>query len=162
MSTDDDELTRRATWVLDRLRELIDADEKTRRLGPAADAAHLKQLRDQAGEIIDVARHLAADPRLDGELRARYRRVVKWLNETYASWSEIHRFLRWQEGGARTIRFLKVVVLLSIALCLIISSCRLTLDLRLMKTDSRRPPGPPTMPYADEVTPQPAPGDAAR
>jgi hypothetical protein len=99
MTVDDPELVERASWALDRLRELIDADEMTRRLGPAADADHLQRLRDLAGEVVDVARHLAADPRLDDELRARYRRVAKWLDETYSRWNEMYRFLNWQSGA---------------------------------------------------------------
>jgi hypothetical protein len=85
MTTDGDELTAR-------LRELIDADERTRRLGPAADPNHLQQLRALAGEVAAAARRLAAGTGPDAEPRGRSRRVARWLHETQSRWDEFYRF----------------------------------------------------------------------
>jgi hypothetical protein len=75
-----------------RLRELIEADEATRRLGPAVDARHLGQLRALAGEVAVAARRLSKGTSLDAEPRCRSRRVARWLNEMDSRWDEFHRF----------------------------------------------------------------------
>jgi hypothetical protein len=94
LSTDGDELTAR-------LRELIDADERTRRLGPAADANHLERLRALAGEVVTAARRLAAGTSLDAEPRCRSRRVARWLYEMDSRWDEFYRFYNTTPVGTK-------------------------------------------------------------
>jgi hypothetical protein len=97
--TDDDELTERAAWVLRHSKALKKMGKQILLLGPAAGADLFGEFRDAAGEMIDVARHLAEDPRLPAKHRRFFHRSAEWMNKFYAELSEVCEELRAQEGA---------------------------------------------------------------
>jgi hypothetical protein len=90
----DDELTERAAWVLRRCKALNKMAKQMLLLGPAAGAGRVGELRDHAGEMIDVARQLAEDPRVSAEFRRRFRRAAEWMNKSYAELNAIYAELQ--------------------------------------------------------------------
>jgi hypothetical protein len=90
--SDHDELIERATWVLKQHKILRQMGEFIRVVGPAA-CADLLKLRDLTGEMIDVARHLAEDPRVSSKVSGRIRRIAERLNRVYAGLGEVYEEL---------------------------------------------------------------------
>jgi hypothetical protein len=95
--SDDDDLLERAAWVCKRSKMLYREAGQMLRLGPVAGTDRLGAIRDAVGETIDVARHLAEEPRLPRGLRNDFALTAKQLDDIYARMGEIIEGLRAQE-----------------------------------------------------------------